>query len=81
MTFSSPTTDLNDVAQVVGNDVPFTLANNLAGILNRELDFSIFVPGGTDFESSFPDPFGIIGIDGRYFEFMINVEFFQSGPD
>lgn len=71
----------NDVAQVVSDDVTFAFTDNLAGVLNSELDFSILVPGGTDFEASLPDPLGIISIDGSYFEFMVDIKFFKSGPD
>jgi len=49
--------------------------------LYGKLDFKILVPVGIDFESSFPDPFGIIFVNIFYFKIVLKVEFFQSGPD
>ena len=68
-------------AQVFGNRIPITLANDLAGILYGEFDFQIFVPIGVDFEFAFTDPTGIILINTFDFKVVSNVEFFQSGPD
>jgi hypothetical protein len=68
-------------AQVVGNRVSITLAYDLAGILNGEFNFQVFVPIGIDLESAFPDPSGIVLIDALDFKVVSNVEFFQSGPD
>jgi hypothetical protein len=41
----------------------------------------ILVPVGIDFEFSLPDPLGIILNDAFDFKLMLDVEFFQSGPD
>jgi hypothetical protein len=71
----------DDEPQVFGNGVSKAFANDLAGILNRELDFQILVPVGIDLEFAFADPLGIILIDIFYFKFVFQVEFFQSGPD
>jgi hypothetical protein len=67
--------------QIFGNGIPKTLANNLAGILNRELNFAILIPVGIDLESSFTNPLGVIFINIFDFKFMVDVEFIQSGPD
>ena len=68
-------------AQVFGYGVSVAFANDLAGVLYGKLDFKILVPVGIDFESSFPDPFGIIFVNIFYFKIVLKVEFFQSGPD
>jgi hypothetical protein len=53
----------------------------LAGVLYREFDFQVLVPVGIDFQLSFPDPLGIKLDDTLYFKVVLNLEFFQSGPD
>ena len=72
---------LDHVAQVFGNGVAETLANDLAGVLYGKLDLQILVPVGIDFESSFPDPFCVVFVDIFYFKIVFEVEFVQSGPD
>jgi hypothetical protein len=72
---------LNDKAQIVGNDIAEAFSDDLAGVLDSECDFALLVPVGVDFKPSFPDPFGVVTINGSNFEFMVDVEFFQSGPD
>jgi hypothetical protein len=67
--------------QVFGNGVAKAFADDLAGILNRELDFQILVPVGIDLELAFPDPFGIVFVNVFDFKLVFQVEFFQSGPD
>jgi hypothetical protein len=49
--------------------------------LKCEFDFQILVPVGAGFQLSFPDPFGIVFIDVFYFKVVLDIEFFQSGPD
>jgi hypothetical protein len=53
----------------------------LAGILNRKFNFKILVPIGIDLEFSLSDPLGIILNDASDFKLVLDVEFFQSGPD
>ena len=67
--------------QVFGDGVAITLANDLAWILNRKLDFQIFVPIGIDLQLAFTDPPGVVLIDVFDFKVMFEVELFQSGPD
>jgi hypothetical protein len=67
--------------QVLGNRITVALADDLAGILNREFDFQVLVPVGIDFEFSFTNPFGIIFVNAFNFKVVLEVEFFQSGPD
>ena len=68
-------------AQIFGYGVSIAFADNLAGILHGKLDFKILVPVGIDFESSLPDPFGIIFVNILYLKIMLKVEFFQSCQD
>ena len=68
-------------AQVFGNRVPVALANDLAGILDREFDLQVLVPVGIDLQFAFTNPFCIILIDTFDFKVVCDVEFFQSGPD
>ncbi|KJR97895.1 MAG: hypothetical protein VR65_23060 [Desulfobulbaceae bacterium BRH_c16a] len=72
---------LNDKAQIVGNDIAEAFSDDLAGVLYSECDFALLVPVGADFKPSFPDPFGVVTIDGSNFKFVVDIEFFQSGPD
>ena len=71
----------HDETEIFRDGIAIAFTDNLAGVLDRELDFQILVPVGTDFEFSFPDPFGIVFVDVFYFEFVFDIEFFQSGPD
>ncbi len=72
---------LDHKTQIFGNGIAVTFTDNLTWILNRELDFEVFVPVGADLQLAFTDPFGIIFIDIFNFKIVFNVEFFQSGPD
>jgi hypothetical protein len=72
---------LNHIAKIVGNLIAESFPDNLAGILDGELYFSLAVPVGVDLETAFPDPFRVITVDGSDFKLVIDVEFFQSGPD
>ena len=40
---------LDDVPEVFGDGVAITLANDLTRVLHRKLDFTFFIPDGTDF--------------------------------
>ena len=68
-------------SQIIGNRIAKAFTNNLTGILDGELYFPLFVPVGINLQSSFPDPFRIILIDGGNFKIVFDVEFFQSSPD
>jgi hypothetical protein len=68
-------------AQVFGNGIAEALAHDLAGILDREFDFQVLVPVGVDLEFALTDPFGIIFVNVLDFKIVLEVEFFQSGPD
>ncbi len=72
---------LYNVAQVFCNGISVAFSYNLAGILNGEFDFQVFVPVRIYLELAFPDPFGVIFIDIFYFKVVFDVEFWQSGPD
>ena len=72
---------LHHKPQVLGEGISKTFADDLAGILNGELDLQVFVPVRVDLQFSFPDPFGVVFVDVLYFEVVLEVEFFQSGPD
>jgi len=71
----------DDKPQIFRDGISITFAHDLARVLNRKLDPQIFVPIGIYFQFSFPDPFGIIFIYVLNLKVMLNVEFFQSGPD
>lgn len=71
----------DDIAQVVCDRVAKALADDLAGILDREGDAKFFVPVGIDLQAPFPYPFSVILIDRRYFKVVLDVELFQPGPD
>jgi hypothetical protein len=71
----------HDEPQILGNGVAVAFADDLAGILDRELDFQVLVPIGIDLEFAFTNPFGIIFINIFNFKLMFDFEFFQSGPD
>ena len=69
------------IPQILGHRISKAFAHQLAGILNRKFDFKILVPVGIDFEFSLSDPLGIILNDAPDLKIVIDVEFFQSGPD
>jgi hypothetical protein len=68
-------------AQVFSNGIPVAFAHDLAGILDREFDFQVLVPVGVDLEFALTYPCGIIFVDVLDFKIVLEVEFFQSGPD
>lgn len=72
---------LDHEAEIFGNGIAVALADNLARILNREFDFQVFVPIGINLEFALPNPFGVVFIDVFNFKSMLEIEFFQSGPD
>lgn len=72
---------LNDKAQVVRRFIPIGLTDDLAGILDGELDAKFFVPVGVDGKLALTDPLGVKVVDAFDFEVMLDVEFFQSCQD
>ena len=76
-----PHNGFDDKPQIIGNGITVAFADNLTGVLDRELDLPILVPIGVDFEFTLADPLGIVLIDAFYFNFMFDVEFFQSCQD
>jgi hypothetical protein len=71
----------DDKPEIIGNRVAITFTDDLAGILDGEGDAEFLIPVGIDLQASFPDPFGIVLIDGSNFKVVLDVELFQSGPD
>ena len=71
----------DNVAQVFGNGVTEAFADDLTGVLYGELYFEVLVPVGINLEFAFPDPFGVVFVDILYFKIVLEIEFFQSGPD
>jgi len=69
------------ITQVVGHGITKGFSDKLAGILNGEGHFQVFVPVRADRQFSFPDPFRVVLNDAGNLEVVFNVEFFQSGPD
>jgi len=72
---------LDDEAQIFGNGVAITLANDLTRILDGELDFQILVPVGIDLQFALANPLGVVFVDVLDLELMRNVVFFQSCQD
>ena len=71
----------DDIAEIFGNGVAVAFADDLAGILDSELDFKVLVPVRIDLEPSLPDPFGVVFVNVFDFKVVFDVEFLQSGPD
>jgi hypothetical protein len=71
----------DDKAKIFCHRIAKALADDLAGILNGELDLEVFVPFGIDLELALADPLGIIFVNAFNLEVVVDVEFFQSGPD
>ena len=71
----------NNKPKVLCDRITKAFAYELAGVLNRKLDFQVLVPVGIDLQFSFPYPLGIALNNTFNFKIMRNVEFFQSGPD
>lgn len=76
-----PYNRLDYKAEVFRYRIAIAFTNDLAGILDCKLDFKIIVPVGIDLQFAFTNPFGVIFIDILYLKVMLEVEFFQSGPD
>jgi hypothetical protein len=72
---------LDHEAQVLCDRIAEAFPDDLAGILDRELDLQILVPIGVDLQLSFPDPFGVVFIDALDLNGMLDVELFQSFQD
>jgi hypothetical protein len=72
---------LDHKAEIFGNGIAVALANNLAGVLNREFNFQVLIPIGVYLKPAFTDPFGIIFVNIFNFKVVRDVELFQSGPD
>ena len=69
------------VSQVFGNGIAKRLAYDLTGVLNSKFNLEVLVPVGIDFESSLPNPFGIVFINVFDDKVVFDVEFFQSCQD
>jgi hypothetical protein len=67
--------------EVLGDGIAIAFADNLTGVLNRELDFEVLVPIGIDFQFAFTDPLGIVFINVLNFKIVLEIEFFQSCQD
>ncbi len=70
-----------DIPQIFGNRITQCFSNQLAGILNRKLDLSFFIPVRRGLEFSFPDPFGIKLNNTFDFKVVRDVKFLQSYQD
>ena len=71
----------HDIAQVLGDLLAIAFADDLAGILDGKFDLQVLVPIGTDLETTFANPLGVILVDGSNFKIVFDTEFFQSSPD
>ena len=72
---------LNNIPKVLRHRIAQTLANQLARVLYGKFYSQIFVPVGINLQFPFPDPLGIILNNTLGLKIVLDVEFFQSGPD
>jgi len=72
---------LGHVAQIFRDRISIALSDDLAWVLDCEFDFQILVPVRVYLKLSLTNPFGIVLINVLNFKIMLEVEFFQSGPD
>lgn len=72
---------LDHEPQVFGNGIAVGFPDDLAGILDGELDAQVLVPVGIDLEFAFPDPLGVIFVDVLDDEIMLDLVLFQSCQD
>lgn len=68
-------------SKVLCNGISIGFTNDLAGILDRELDLEILVPVRIYLEFAFPDPACIVLVDVFNFKAVLDVKFFQSCQD
>lgn len=69
-------------ADVISRRIPVAFPDNLAGILYGEFDLKVFVPIRVDLQTAFPDPFGVILINGGNFKVaLVDFVFSQSFQD
>ena len=71
----------DDKPQIICNGVSKTLAHDLTRILDRKFDLQILIPVRVNFEFSFSNPFCVILVNADDFKFMVDIEFFEPGPD
>ena len=69
------------IAQIFRDGIAEGFSNDLAGILDGELDFKVFVPVRIDLQFALPDPFGVILVDVFNDKIVLKVELFQSCQD
>ena len=72
---------LDHITQIFCHRVPKGFSYQLARVLYGKFDLAFTVPLGTDLEFALTDPLGVVLNDASDFEFVIDLEFFQSGPD
>jgi hypothetical protein len=72
---------LHHITQIICNRIAKRFSDELAWILNGKRHFQVFIPVGVDRQLAFPDPFCVILNDAGYLKIVLDVEFFQSGPD
>jgi hypothetical protein len=71
----------HDKPEIFGHGITKALSYQLAGVLNGKFYLEILIPIGIYFQLSFPDPLGVKLNNALDFKFVLDVEFFQSGPD
>ena len=71
----------NYKSKIFGDGIAIAFAHDLARILDSELDFQVLVPIRIDIELALTNPARVIFIDIFNFEFVLDVEFFQSFQD
>jgi len=71
----------NHESKIFGDGIAKGFTHDLARILDGELDFQVLVPIRIDIELALTNPARVIFIDIFNFEFVLDVEFFQSFQD
>jgi hypothetical protein len=67
--------------KILGAFITEAFADDVAGILDGELDLEVFVPVGVNLEFPLPDPFGVPAIDADDVNLVRQFEFLLSEPD
>jgi len=72
---------LDHKPQIIHNLVGTGFSAYIAGVLNREFGFDVFIPVGIDFQLSFPDPLGVKFYNGDQLKFVRDIKFSQPFQD
>ncbi len=68
-------------SKVVSDRIPQGFPDYLAGILDSECHFQVFIPVGVDLQLPLSDPLGVKLDNALKLKVVGDIEFFESGPD